>query len=112
MRDRDFTYFERMYEFAKRVERRIAEVSLCTFLEDEDIQDLILYAIGQIGENANAISEEERDRHHDILWNALIGIRNRVFHSYGDIDMRIVYEAAKEHTPKLIAQLQPIIGGK
>ena len=34
MRDRDLTYFERMYEFAKRVERRIAEVSLETFLED------------------------------------------------------------------------------
>ena len=112
MRDRDLTYFERMYEFAKRVERRIAEVSLETFLEDEDIQDLILYAIGQIGENASAISEEERDKHHDILWNALIGIRNRVFHSYGDIDMQIVYEAAKEHTPKLIAQLQSIVGAK
>ena len=112
MKDRDFTYIERMYVFAKRVERRIAEVSLESFLEDEDIQDLILYAIGQIGENANAISDEERERHNDILWDALIGIRNRVFHSYGDIDMKIVYEAAKEHTPKLISQLQSIIGTK
>ena len=57
MKDRDITYFERMYEFAKRVKRRIAEVTLEAFLDDDDIQDLILYAIGQIGENANSISE-------------------------------------------------------
>jgi uncharacterized protein with HEPN domain len=77
-----------MLEFAKRVKRRIFGVSLDTFLEDEDVQDLILYAIGQIGENANEISEKERDKHHDILWNSLIGIRNRVFHSYGDISVK------------------------
>ena len=110
MNDRDFAYFERMLTFAKRVERRIVGVSLETFLEDEDVQDLVLYAIGQIGESANAISDETRDKYHDILWNALIGIRNRVFHSYEDIDMQIVYEAAKEHTPKLITQLRSITG--
>ncbi|MCL2098839.1 MAG: hypothetical protein FWH24_00185 [Oscillospiraceae bacterium] len=40
MNDRDFAYFERMYTFAKRVERRIAGVSLETFLGDEDVQEI------------------------------------------------------------------------
>jgi uncharacterized protein with HEPN domain len=99
-----------MLNFAKRIERRITGVSLKTFLEDEDIQDAILYAIGHVGEYANAVSEEARAKHYDILWNALIGIRNRVFHAYGDVDIQIVYEAAVEHTPKLIAQLQLLLG--
>jgi len=110
MNDKDLSHFKQMHKFAKRVERRIADVSLEVFLEDEDIQDLILYAIGQIGENANEISEEAREKYPDILWNALIGIRNRVFHSYGDIDMQIVYEAATEHIAKLINQLLLILG--
>ncbi|MCL2055325.1 MAG: DUF86 domain-containing protein [Oscillospiraceae bacterium] len=110
MNDRDFAYFESMYMFAKRVERRIEGVSLELFLEDEDIQDLVLFAIGHIGEKANSISLEERERHHNIFWNELIGIRNRIFHSYEDVNMQIVYEAATEHIPKLILQLKSIIG--
>ena len=110
MNDRDFTHFERMYKFAKRVESRIAGVGLETFLSDEHMQDSILYAIGHIGENANEISEEAKEKYHFVLWNAIIGIRNRVFHSYDDLDMAIVYKAAKEHTPKLIKQLQSILG--
>ena len=112
MNDRDFAYFKNMYKFAKRIQRRIEDTSLETFLADDDLQDSVLYAIGHIGENANAISEETRDKYHDILWNALIGIRNRVFHSYEDVDMSIVYKAVKEHTPKLIEQLQKIIGAE
>ena len=34
-----------------------------TFLDNDDVQDLVLYAIGQIGENANAISDEMRDKY-------------------------------------------------
>jgi len=37
-------------------------------------------------------------------------ICNRVFHSYGDIDMTIVYEAALDHTPMLVKQLEDIFG--
>jgi hypothetical protein len=39
-----------MLKFAERVDRRIADVSQEIFLENEDVQDLILYAIGQIGQ--------------------------------------------------------------
>lgn len=110
MSDRDFAHFKNMYKFAGRVENRISDVSLETFLADEYLQDSILYAIGHIGESANEISEETKAHYHSILWNALIGIRNRVFHSYEDVDMSIVYKAAKEHTPVLIEQLQRILG--
>ena len=109
MNDRDFSNLEYMLKFARRVERRIAGISLEVFLGDEDIQDLVLYAVGHIGEYANSVSEDTRIKHHDIPWSALIGLRNRVFHSYGDIDMQIVYEVATDHTPKLIKQLEMIV---
>ena len=110
MNDRDLSLLRHMYNFAKRVERRIVGVSLEIFLENEDVQDSILFAIGHIGEHANSVSEDTRDKYHDILWNELIGIRNRVFHSYGDIDMRIVYKVAVTNAPQLIKQLETIDG--
>jgi len=105
---RDYDHLQRMHEFSKRIMRRIGNVSAEDFLADDDLQDMVLYAIGQVGENASAVSDSTKDAHPEILWNAIIGIRNRVFHSYGDIDMTIVYEAAVGHTPMLIKQLEEI----
>ena len=61
-------------------------------------------------EFANKVSDETRDKYHDILWYELVGIRNRIFHSYGDVNMRIVYNAASINTPLLIKQLESIAG--
>jgi len=105
---KDNDHLIRMHEFSRRIMRRIEDISAEDFLADYDLQDMVLYAIGQVGENASAVSDLTKDAHPDILWNAIIGIRNRVFHSYGDIDMSIVYEAAVGHTPMLIRQLEEI----
>ena len=109
MKDKDFEHLRLMLDFAKRVKRRISGVPIDRFLENEDLQDMVLYAIGQVGENANSISDDMRDKHHEILWGAVIGIRNRVFHSYGAVDMSIVYEAATDHIPELVKQLTNIL---
>ena len=107
---KDNDHLRRMHEFSRRIMRRVEEVSAEDFLADDDLQDMVLYAIGQVGENASAVSDSTKDAHPEILWNAIIGIRNRVFHSYGDIDMTIVYEAAVGHTPMLVRQLEEIFG--
>ena len=109
MTEKDYNHFKSMLNFALRVRNRVDGISLERFLTDEERQDLILYPIGQLGEHASNISEESRDKYHEILWNPIIGIRNRVFHSYEHIDMRIVYKAALDHIPILIPQLQSII---
>ena len=109
MTNKDYEHIKLMLDFAKRVKRRTAGASVAQFLENDDLQDMVLYAMGQIGENANAVSEAARNKHHEVLWDPIIGIRNRVFHSYGDVDMSIVYEAAVGHIPELIKELTKIL---
>ena len=109
MNERDNHYIKNMLVFAERVSDRISKISPEDFSADIDKQDLILYPLGQIGENANKVSEEARENHHEILWNPIMGIRNRIFHSYEDIDMSLVYNAAKQHIPELILQLKHIL---
>jgi uncharacterized protein with HEPN domain len=109
MTDKDRAYLQRMLEFSRRIQRRVSNTTAEEFLVDENLQDMVLYAIGQVGENANAVSDDVKEAHPDLLWNAIIGIRNRVFHSYGDIDMTLVYEAAVDHTPLMIQQLEKIL---
>lgn len=109
MTERDKSYVENMLMFALRVQSRINSVDLATFLHDEEKQDLVLYPLGQLGENANKVSEEFRDKNNNILWNPVIGVRNRIFHSYGDISMEVIFEIATNNIPTLISQLQEIL---
>ena len=109
MNERDVNYVKNMLMFAERVRDRVKQISLEEFITDIDKQDLILYPLGQIGENAGRVSEETRDKFHEILWNPIIGIRNRIFHSYEDIDMRLVYNAAVQHILELIQQLRHVL---
>jgi uncharacterized protein with HEPN domain len=43
-----------------------------------------------VGEAANSIPAEIQDRYTDILWREIIGLRNRLIHGYGAIDLDVV----------------------
>lgn len=35
-------------------------------------------------------------------WNALYGLRNRIVHDYGNVDLNVVYDTLKEDIPELL----------
>ena len=109
MKDKDRKLLLSMLGFAHKVERRIAGLSFEMFLENEDMQEAILYALGQMGEKANHLSGEFRDQYPRDEWYGLIGLRNRIFHSYEDITMDIVYQVAKEQTGALVNLISSLL---
>ena len=112
MRDKDRQLLLSILAFANKVERRMTNLSFEAFLENDDIQEAILYALGQMGEKVNHLSAEFREQYPRDEWYGLIGLRNRIFHSYEDITMDIVYKVAKEQTGQLIALVSHLLEGK
>lgn len=37
-----------------------------------------------------------------VPWNALYGLRNRIVHDYGNVDLNVVYETLKNDIPELL----------
>jgi uncharacterized protein with HEPN domain len=70
---------------------------------------MILYRLGQVGEIAGNMDRSFRDVYKAIPWKDIIGLRQRLFHFYGAIDMNIVYEAATMLVPVLINELEQIV---
>lgn len=52
---------------------------------------------------------EESLKYPEIPWHAIVSMRNRLIHAYGDIDLDIVWQVVKENLPILIEQLKVII---
>ncbi len=59
----------------------------------------------QISENAKRLSDNYKQIHSNIPWNALSGLSNRIVHDYGNVDLNIVYETLKNDIPKLLELL-------
>ena len=76
--------------------------------KDEQLTLSLVHLLEIIGEAAGKVSESFRNRHSEIPWNRISGIRNRLIHGYFDIDMDIVWETITVRLPELIAQLKKL----
>jgi len=102
MSSKDRKILQGMLEFALRVDARLKGVTLEKFLSDLVLQDSVLYALGQLGEKTNLLSDSFLEQYPSDDWYKLIGLRNRLFHSYEDIKLDMVYEMAKNDIGNLI----------
>jgi len=76
---------------------------------DNKTQSSVLYQITLIGEAARRISGELRDRHSDIPWRLIMGMRNKLIHEYDDVDLHEVWKTIKDDIPELISKIEPLL---
>jgi uncharacterized protein with HEPN domain len=92
---------QKIHEFSEKHNRE-------SFEKDEMLQLAIMRLIEIIGEAAARISQEFRDKHSAIAWQAIIGMRNRLVHAYFDIDYDVVWNTITVTIPQLIEQIEEI----
>ena len=100
---------EQILMFAIRIHRIMESKSLAHFLADEDIQDAVLYRLGQIGEAAVKINDDEQEKYPALFWDSMIGLRHRLFHEYYDIDLSRIYDITQQPISDLINELNVIL---
>ena len=73
--------------------------------ENEVLLDSMLFRMIQISENAKKLSAEYKDSKNSLPWDEMTGLRNRIVHDYGNVNLDIVYETLKSDIPELLEQL-------
>jgi uncharacterized protein with HEPN domain len=94
-----------MRESALLIREYVASVTRDEFLTNVQLQDSVLRRFQVIGEAARRISEETKIRYPEIRWRDIVGMRHRLVHDYVDVDLDIVWNAAKNRVPQLLEQL-------
>ena len=84
----------------------IKDVDLRGLGKDEVLLDSMMFRMIQISENAKKLSDDYKEKNNDIPWNELSGLRNRIVHDYGNVDLNIVYETLKQDIPELFERLK------
>ena len=58
--------------------------------EDEILVDSIMFRLIQVAENSEKLTEKFKKTYPSIPWRAIKGLRNRIVHEYGNVDLTIV----------------------
>lgn len=71
--------------------------------------DSIMFRLVQIAENGEKLTAALKESHGEIKWKAIKGMRNRIVHDYGFIDMTIIYDTITNSIPELYAKLKELL---
>lgn len=97
----DKYYLDKIIRDLSFVIEHTANKSKGEIASDLVLLDCIMFRLIQIAENTGKLSEQFKDKNHSINWRAIKGMRNRIVHDYGTIDIDIIYETVSESIPVL-----------
>jgi len=98
-----------MAEYAAKAHAIAAGNTYEAFAASEVVQLALQRAIEIVGEAANHVSMEIRERFPEIPWVKIIGTRHRVVHEYFQVDPEMLWEVATAELANLLPLLQKVI---
>jgi uncharacterized protein with HEPN domain len=79
-----------------------------TFADNNLVIDACVFNLSQLGELANKVDEEFEQKHTDIPWRQVYGLRNRIVHDYEGVNLKLVWEIIETDLPELMEILKKI----
>lgn len=75
---------------------------------DPVLQDSMMLRLIQISENAKNLTDEFREKNSQIPWTDIYGLRNRIVHDYGHVDIGIVYDTLTQDIAKIKSFIEEV----
>ncbi len=110
--DRDNEYLLHILESAERIGMFIGSMSKAKFFKDEKTQSAVIREFSVIGEATKRLSEQTRTKERDVEWGQIAGMRDKLIHDYFDIDLGIVWRAAKVDLPRFVRSVHRLASRK
>ncbi|MBR1624564.1 MAG: DUF86 domain-containing protein [Clostridia bacterium] len=86
----------------------LENVSLDQFNDNEILSSAICFKFVQISENVKRLSTAVYEKYPDIPWVKISGLRNRIVHDYGSVQLDIIYNTVKNDLPWLVEEMKKI----
>ncbi|MGZ8284215.1 MAG: HepT-like ribonuclease domain-containing protein [Allosphingosinicella sp.] len=90
----DSLYLDQIVELIQLIRDNLAGIDGDGFLADRTKGDATALRLGPIGEASRKLSQELQERHPEIEWRKMYGLRDIVAHHYHQLNYRILWQIA------------------
>jgi len=96
-------------ESIEELESYTSGSTLDTFLQNSMMKFASVKQIEIIGEAANHISDETKEKFSEIQWRQITGLRHVLVHEYFGIDSRLIWQIIVDDIPLLKIKIKEIL---
>ncbi len=105
----DVYYLARMLKDIRFIMEKTTGVTQRELEENELLCDSVLFRLIQISENSGKLTQGFKEDHREIPWVAIRGMRNKIVHDYGDVDLHVVHQTISNDIPYLCEKLEALL---
>lgn len=102
-------YLEKIISDLAFILEHTEDVAQDEFEENEILIDSVMFRLIQISENCDKLTDAFKSNYTFIPWRAMKGMRNRIVHEYGNVDLSVVYDTVSKDIPELLCKLKDIM---
>ena len=105
---RDAQRIEHMLNFVRRSLEILDGVDLEAYLASLGLQEQVELNMLHLGEAAARVSDEVKEKHSEIPWHEMVGMRNVLTHEYFRVKPAILFETVTTQFKALECQLNEL----
>lgn len=109
MQKDDLVFVSHILESITKIEKYVEGLTSNDFTNNDLVQDGVIRNFEIIGEATKHLSSDFREKHTDIPWKKIAGMRDMLIHDYLGIDIYSVWETIEKDLPELKFALDGII---
>ncbi len=102
----DIYYIKKIHDDLSFICRHMDGVKIEELESDEVLLDSMMFRLIQVSEISRKLTNEYKKKNDIIPWNALYGLRNRIVHDYGSVDLTIIYETLVHDIPDVLTLIK------
>ena len=97
----DAYYVQRITNDLRFIREHMKDVTMPLFEANPVLQDSMMFRLVQLSENSGKLTPEFREKHSSVPWGDIAGLRNRIVHDYGNVNLQVVFDTLKNDIPQL-----------